>query len=65
METAGRFKISGKFPDLQVELDGKPFLCEQVSLYFDAKSIPTALITFPLLKEVDIDIPALLQVSEA
>jgi hypothetical protein len=52
-----RLKISGKFPALTVELDGKQLLAESISIHLNAQSIPVAVVTVPLLNEVDIDIP--------
>lgn len=65
MENAGRLKISGRFPALKVELDGKLLPCESVSLHMSVGDFPTAVVTFPLLEEVDIDIPALIELPEA
>jgi hypothetical protein len=64
MKNAGRLKISGKFPALKVELDGKMLPCESIALYLNAQEVPTAVVAFPLLEEVDIDIPALIETPE-
>jgi len=64
MENAGRLKISGKFPALKVELDGKLLPTQEIVLRLDAKDFPMAYIAFPVFEEIDIDIPALIEVPK-